>query len=140
MTWALKIPITTTEPDCYDLRGLARDLLAKALQNIGSNNVVVPVLQAFNVLLEADVFEKLPQNPEGLKTYVGATFMRLFAEFLSPQVTLSTATGDEECPTTEEPAADQYVHEMVSGILVVRTVWMDAHGYIFQSHQPAPGI
>lgn len=71
MAWALKIPVTTDEPDRYDLRGLAQDLLGQALQNASSNSVVMPVLQTLNVLLEADVFEKLPQDPEGLQTYVG---------------------------------------------------------------------
>ncbi|PIL22540.1 hypothetical protein GSI_15229 [Ganoderma sinense ZZ0214-1] len=66
--WALTIPITTSDPDRYDLRGLAQDLLGQALQNTSLNNVVVPVLQTINVLLEADVFEKLPQDPEGLQT------------------------------------------------------------------------
>ena len=68
--WALKMPTTTTENDRYDLRGLSRDLLSQALKNSASNNVVVPVLQTFNVLLEADVFEELQHDPEGLKTYV----------------------------------------------------------------------
>ena len=72
--WALTIPIAASEPDHYDLRGLAQDLLGQALQNTSSNNVVVPVLQTINVLLEADVFEKLPQHPEGLMTYFGVTF------------------------------------------------------------------
>ena len=80
VAWALEIPVTASEPDRYDLRGLAQDLLAQALTNVGSNNVVVPVLQTFNVLLEADVFEKLPQDPQGLTTYVDATHARMVVE------------------------------------------------------------
>ena len=68
--WALKLPINTDQPDRYDLCGLARDLLNQALKNVGSNNVVIPVLQTYTVLLEADVFENLPGNPQGFETYV----------------------------------------------------------------------
>lgn len=42
----------------------------QANRNLSSNNVVVPVLQTFNVLLESDVFEALPQDPTGLARYV----------------------------------------------------------------------
>ena len=66
--WALKTPLAAAELDRYDLRGLARDLLSQAMANTGSNNVVIPVLQTFNALLEADVFEELQHDAEGLKT------------------------------------------------------------------------
>ncbi|TFK86795.1 ARM repeat-containing protein [Polyporus arcularius HHB13444] len=66
--WASEMPVVTDEPDRYDLRSFAQDLLAQAMTKISSNNVVMPVLQTFNVLLEADVFENLPQDPEGMKT------------------------------------------------------------------------
>ncbi|KAI0657425.1 TBCD protein [Cubamyces menziesii] len=68
VNYALRLPIVTDLPDHYDQRGLARDLLAQAQKNVTSNNVVIPVLQTFNVLLEADTFEDLPQDLEGLKT------------------------------------------------------------------------
>ncbi|OBZ71620.1 Tubulin-specific chaperone D [Grifola frondosa] len=46
---------------------VAYDLLAQASRNVASNNVVIPVLQTFNILLEADAFERLPQDPAGLQ-------------------------------------------------------------------------
>lgn len=49
----------------YSLVGLARDLLAHARANFTSNGVVVPVLQTFNVLLEADALRRLPQDSQG---------------------------------------------------------------------------
>ncbi|PCH40083.1 ARM repeat-containing protein [Wolfiporia cocos MD-104 SS10] len=52
----------------YSLHGLAQDLLAQARRNVTSNNIVVPVLQTFNILLEADVFESLPGDPVGLQS------------------------------------------------------------------------
>lgn len=70
MNYALQLPIVTDLSDHYDQRGLAHDLLAQAQKSVTSNNVVIPVLQTFNVLLEADVFENLPQDPEGLKMFV----------------------------------------------------------------------
>lgn len=68
VSWALKAPVTTDERDRYDLRGLARGLVAQALKNVTSNNVVIPVLQTLNIMLEGDVFEQLSQDPEGLET------------------------------------------------------------------------
>ncbi|KAI0670789.1 TBCD protein [Trametes maxima] len=65
--YALRLPIITDALDHYDQRGLARDLLAQAQKNTSSNNVVIPVLQTFNVLLEAAVFESLPRDVEGLQ-------------------------------------------------------------------------
>ncbi|CCM03543.1 uncharacterized protein FIBRA_05677 [Fibroporia radiculosa] len=55
------------EGTAYDLCGLARDLLAQAKRNLGANSVVVPVLQTYNLLLEADVFEPLATNLAGLE-------------------------------------------------------------------------
>ncbi|KAI0754966.1 ARM repeat-containing protein [Daedaleopsis nitida] len=68
VNWAMTAPVSTDERDRYDLRGLSRDLVTQALKNASSNNVVVPILQTLNVLLEADVFENLPQDPEGAQT------------------------------------------------------------------------
>lgn len=56
-------------PHEYDLRGLARDLIAQASSNLSANNIVVPVLQTVNVLLEADALERLSEDPEGLARY-----------------------------------------------------------------------
>ncbi|PSR74806.1 hypothetical protein PHLCEN_2v9520 [Hermanssonia centrifuga] len=49
-------------------RVLAVDLLTQAKRNLASNNVVIPVLQTFNVLLEGDAFEDLGDDPGGLKS------------------------------------------------------------------------
>ncbi|KAH9942878.1 ARM repeat-containing protein [Amylocystis lapponica] len=68
VAYARTLPVTTTEINRYDLRGLAQDLVTQATRNITSNNIVIPVLQAFNILLEADVFERLPEDSVGLKS------------------------------------------------------------------------
>ncbi|KAI9058356.1 TBCD protein [Trametes sanguinea] len=67
VNYALQLPVTTSERDRYDQRRLVRDLVNQAQRNATSNNVVVPILQTVNVLLEADVFESLPQDTEGLQ-------------------------------------------------------------------------
>ena len=54
----------------YSLRGLAADLLTQVRGNLAANNIVIPVLQTFSVLLEADAFEPLFGDDEGLKRYL----------------------------------------------------------------------
>ncbi|KAJ7288359.1 TBCD protein [Mycena rebaudengoi] len=49
----------------YSLLGLAKDLISHARANFSSNGVVVPVLQTFNVLLEADALRRLVGDAEG---------------------------------------------------------------------------
>ncbi|KAJ6508836.1 TBCD protein [Mycena sanguinolenta] len=49
----------------YNLVTLVQDLLAHARANLTSNAVVVPVLQTFNVLLEADALRRLSEDPKG---------------------------------------------------------------------------
>ncbi|KZT12037.1 TBCD protein [Laetiporus sulphureus 93-53] len=66
ISYALQLPVVAAAPHEYDLRGLVRDLIAQASSNLSANNVVVPVLQTVNVLLEADALERLSEDPEGL--------------------------------------------------------------------------
>ena len=68
VAYARTLPVESIDGG-YDLRGLASDLLAQVKGNLSSNNAVIPVLQTFNVLLEADVFEPLFDDVEGLKRY-----------------------------------------------------------------------
>ncbi|KAF7797405.1 hypothetical protein EIP86_008600 [Pleurotus ostreatoroseus] len=48
---------TRDENAPYDLSTFAADLLSEAKLKLASNNIVIPVLQCFNLLLENDVFE-----------------------------------------------------------------------------------
>lgn len=66
MAYAQGLPVND-ESAAYDSSRLAADLLALAKRNLASNNIVIPVLQTFNVLLDTDAFEELDQDPEGLK-------------------------------------------------------------------------
>ncbi|KAF7314250.1 TFCD-C domain-containing protein [Mycena kentingensis (nom. inval.)] len=52
----------------YHLCGIGSDLLGHARTNLAANSVVVPVLQTFNVLLEADVLGRLSEISHGLSS------------------------------------------------------------------------
>lgn len=67
VAYAKELPIQSTE-DAYGRLNLVMDLLNHARSNLGSNATVIPVLQTFNVLLEADALEDLVGHDEGLKT------------------------------------------------------------------------
>ncbi|KIK93339.1 hypothetical protein PAXRUDRAFT_145292 [Paxillus rubicundulus Ve08.2h10] len=58
------LPLTASEPE-YSLLGFAGDLVDWAESNVTSNSVVVPVLQTFNVLLEADALTGLAESERG---------------------------------------------------------------------------
>lgn len=60
-----------TDPEIgYNLVELAGDLLSHARANFTSNGVVVPVLQTFNVLLEADALRRLQEDSHGETRFV----------------------------------------------------------------------
>jgi hypothetical protein len=65
VAYARSLPPSTSGA-AYDLVGLVDDLLAHAKLHITSNSVMVPVLQTFNVLLEADALETLSRDPVGV--------------------------------------------------------------------------
>ncbi|KAF8194167.1 TBCD protein, partial [Pholiota molesta] len=66
--FAEDLPLTKTPTSAYSLIELVDDLINHAKSHITSNVVVVPVLQAFTVLLEADVLRHLADVPAGLRS------------------------------------------------------------------------
>jgi tubulin-specific chaperone D len=54
----------------YNLVNLAQDLINHAKANTSSNAVVIPILQTFTILLEADVLQRLNLHPDGLAACV----------------------------------------------------------------------
>ncbi|KZT73795.1 ARM repeat-containing protein [Daedalea quercina L-15889] len=66
--YARGLPVSATQSGRYDQCRLAQDLVTQASRNLASNNIVVPVLQTFNVLLESDVCEELSDDPAGLQS------------------------------------------------------------------------
>ncbi|KAK7048329.1 TFCD-C domain-containing protein [Favolaschia claudopus] len=58
-------PERGTENLGFNLVALTQHLLAHAQVNLSLNSVVVPVLQTFNVLLEADALRRLPEDQRG---------------------------------------------------------------------------
>ncbi|KAA1469978.1 TBCD protein [Dentipellis sp. KUC8613] len=68
------LPVATIAEGAYDIRTLAQNLLEHARGNLQANTTVIPVLQAFNILLEADTLDALQDDLEGLQS-----LRRLFA-------------------------------------------------------------
>ncbi|KAG7443080.1 TBCD protein [Guyanagaster necrorhizus] len=66
-TYARSLP-ASGPTEAYDLVTLANDLIKYAKANISSNNIIVPVLQTVNVLLEAGALEKLSSDDSGIKS------------------------------------------------------------------------
>ncbi|GBE84936.1 TBCD protein [Sparassis crispa] len=66
VTYANALPVAMTARDTYDLCGFARDLVAQAQRNVTSNTRLIPVLQTVNILLEANVFDRLGSDSAGL--------------------------------------------------------------------------
>lgn len=71
-----------TQESIYDLESFVSNLLAIAEENPTSNNVVIPVLQAFNILLEGDVLLDLATAEEEICMVVYAQFLQS-AEMIS---------------------------------------------------------
>ena len=67
MDYARSLPLSRNGESGYGLRKLTEDLLSRTNGRLSSNNVVVPVLQTFNVLLEADALEGLYEDETGLQ-------------------------------------------------------------------------
>lgn len=61
------LPLVKAQTSTYSLSELVVDLIDHAKSNMTSNAVVVPVFQAFNVLLEADVLRQLSNEASGLQ-------------------------------------------------------------------------
>jgi hypothetical protein len=57
-----------TDGGGYYLQALVDDLIAEAKANLSSNTKVIPVVQALNALLEADVLENLCDREVGIQS------------------------------------------------------------------------
>ncbi|EJC98100.1 TBCD protein [Fomitiporia mediterranea MF3/22] len=74
LSYAHSLPITSThdttsalaEPDSYDLYSFVSDLLTVAFENPLLNNMVIPVLHTFNVLLEGGALAPLLEEEKNL--------------------------------------------------------------------------
>lgn len=67
VTYAKSLPAVATDGRNYSLQALVEDLIAEAKANLSSNVRVIPVLQALNALLEADILEKLCDREIGIQ-------------------------------------------------------------------------
>ncbi|TFK52538.1 TBCD protein [Heliocybe sulcata] len=62
------LPTVSRSDGEYSVRSLLEGLLDQVKGNLGSNTVVIPVLQTITVLLEADALTRLQNEPEGLQS------------------------------------------------------------------------
>lgn len=67
VTYANKLPADASDGEKYNLQALVGYLLEEAKSNFSSNSKVIPVLQALNALLEADVLERLCDSEAGTR-------------------------------------------------------------------------
>ncbi|KLO11459.1 TBCD protein [Schizopora paradoxa] len=63
--YANSLPVSRSSNSPYDLLSLAVDVLSDAKKSPSSNIVVVPILQTFNVLLEAEALSRLNDGASG---------------------------------------------------------------------------
>ncbi|KAH7885271.1 tubulin folding cofactor D C terminal-domain-containing protein [Phlebopus sp. FC_14] len=66
VAYAHALPLCSSASE-YSLSDLTSDLINYAQTNLASNNIVVPVLQTFNLLLEADILARLPESAAGAR-------------------------------------------------------------------------
>lgn len=59
------LPVTTEEPSRLDLTEFTNSVLDLARENQALNQIVIPVLQTFDVLLDGGMLGKLGDNDTG---------------------------------------------------------------------------
>lgn len=59
------LPLTATSETEYSLSEFANDLIDLAQSNPTSNNIIIPVLQTFNMLFEEDALVSLSESERG---------------------------------------------------------------------------
>ena len=65
--FAQGLPLVKDQTSTYSLSELVVDLIDYAKSNMTANAIIVPIFRTFNVLLEADVLRKLPNEVSGLQ-------------------------------------------------------------------------
>ncbi|KAF9013516.1 TBCD protein [Cyathus striatus] len=66
VSYAETLPILPDDSNPFGLVSLVNDLLDHAKKHITSNSVVIPVFQAFNILLEAESLSRLSEDTSGV--------------------------------------------------------------------------
>jgi len=61
--YAKSIPVVNDNG--YTLVDLVNDIMGTANRNLASNTIVIPVLQTFKILLEAEALENLANTKKG---------------------------------------------------------------------------
>ena len=69
IAYAQTLPVAADTIGAFDAISLVDSLADLGTRNFSNNNVVIPVLQTFNKLLEGDVIQRLSQHPLGIRRY-----------------------------------------------------------------------
>jgi tubulin-specific chaperone D len=69
VAYAQTLPVAADKIGAFDIISLIDSLADLSKRNFSNNNIVVPVFQAFNILLEGDVVQRLSQHPLGIQRY-----------------------------------------------------------------------
>ena len=62
-----ELPVFSDSTNSFSLLDLVNSLIERIKPNLSSNTIVVPILQTFNVLLEADSLRRLSDKPQGVE-------------------------------------------------------------------------
>jgi hypothetical protein len=114
VAYAQDLPMKSSACSDYDLVTFVRDLIAYAKSHLTQNAIVIPTLQCFNTLIGADALDRLSEDQEGLKWFVGGPAdnkMVLNACFQPPR---ASCPHTAKCSSPEECGEDPRIYEVVS--------------------------
>lgn len=74
VSYTHQLPVKSRDPSGYDQVTLVDDLVAHAKSHVTSNAVVIPVLQTFNILIEANALDRLSDDNEGVRRYTSSLY------------------------------------------------------------------
>jgi hypothetical protein len=69
VAYAQTLPVAADRIGAFDAISLVDSLADLGTRNFSNNNIVIPVFQTFNKLLEGDVIQRLSQHPRGIQRY-----------------------------------------------------------------------
>lgn len=105
----------TPEAGVYPQVSLVRDLVEQLKHNFSNNNIFIPLLQTFNVLLEGCALDSLNGNVEGEKQWVHRLLLRQrgYLSINHCQITQHVVGFHEEYTSHQEYFTDSGIHESV---------------------------
>ncbi|EDR13279.1 uncharacterized protein LACBIDRAFT_322818 [Laccaria bicolor S238N-H82] len=75
-----ELPVSSDSTNSFSLLDLVNGLIERIKPNLSSNTIVVPILQTFEVLLEADGLRRLSDKPQGVERM--SAVLKAFSEYM----------------------------------------------------------